>query len=115
MAPSDGASRREGLRDVAVPAGGGQLRLRAGGDDTSQRVYHRSLQLGCEFGGLIEAAEPATSCVEWYRYHTVCVREDRCAGLTHQRTECDREGVPSIVLQEMDDLSEGSLVGTDGA
>jgi hypothetical protein len=78
-------------------------------------VYHRSLQLNCEFGGLIEAAAPATSCVEWYRHHTVCVTEDRCASLTHQPAECDREGVPPIVLQKMDDLSEGSLVGTDGA
>ena len=54
-------------------------------------------------------------CVEWYRYHTVCVTEDRGASLTHQRAECDREGVPSVVLQEMDDLSEGALVGTNGA
>lgn len=78
-------------------------------------MYDRPSQLVCELGGLVEAASPAPSRVKRYRHHAVGVAEDRCAGFTHERAEPDCQRVPSVVFQEVDELSEGALVGTDGA
>jgi hypothetical protein len=77
-------------------------------------VNHREFQLSRELGGLVEAACSATPRMERHRNHAVRVGEDRRPALTHQHAELDGEGMPPVEFQEMDELSECPLVGTDG-
>ncbi len=76
-------------------------------------MYHWEVQLGRELGGLIEPAGPSTPCMQRHRYHAVRVGEDRPAALTHRDAQTNGEGMSPVIFQEMDDLSECSVVGSD--
>lgn len=90
-----------------------QLDLRDGGANPPQRGPHEKTQMPRELGGLIEAARALAHGVEWDRHDAVHSVEQRASSFAHQRRQVTRNRSTSLVLQGVNDLSQGTLIFAD--